>query len=131
VRPGETYFYRVLAADEAGNRSRPSEPLRATVAWPALPAAAAPRIEARAKPFPHVRVRCPDPPAGLSVVVQRRLAGESTFVVLGTLARGAGEFVDANPVPSKAAEYRVAFRDGAGAHGAPSAAVAIVAPRKE
>jgi hypothetical protein len=130
ARPGETYFYSVLAADDAGNRSRPSEPLRATVPLPAVPAAAPPRVEARAKPFPQVRVRFPEPPPGLSVVVQRRVAGEPSFVVLGTLSRGTGEFVDASPVLGKAAEYRVAFRDRVGAEGAPSAAAEIVA-RKE
>ncbi len=130
ARPGETYFYSVLAADEAGNRSRPSEPLRATVPLPAVPAAAPPRVEARAKPFAHVRVRVAEPPPGLGVVVQRRIAGEPSFVVLGTLARGTAEFVDASPVLAKSAEYRVAYRDGAGADGAPSPAVEIVA-RKE
>ena len=42
VRPGETYFYRLVAVDAAGNRSDPTEPLIVRVGYPEIPKPVAP-----------------------------------------------------------------------------------------
>jgi len=128
ARPGKEYFYRVLAVDESGNRSAVSEPLRIAVARPAPPPATPPQVEARAKPFPHVRVRFAEPPPGQSAVVERRAAGEESFVVIGSLSRAGEGFLDTLPPMGKTVSYRVTYRDVDGTRGAASAPVEISVP---
>jgi hypothetical protein len=124
VAPGETYWYRLVAFDKAGNRSEPSAAVSVTIGMPPLPAPDAPRAVFAAAPFPHVKVSFDAPPTGLEVVLERRRDGEADWLVLSATSVGR-EILDANPPSNGTVYYRIFYRAANGADGPSSPAVEI------
>lgn len=130
VRPGQDYYYRLVALDAAGNRSTPSSPLHVVVEPPPIPVAPAPKVEWQVKPFPRVAIRFPQPPAGYSVIVQRRIGGERSWVVLGAPTQNPKVFDIQVPEDAGKIRYRIVYQADSGERGAPSSAVSIERGRR-
>ena len=71
VSPGETYFYRLVAVDAAGNRSDPSNPIEVRVAYPQIPKPKPPVVKL-AGGSGLVTLQFDAPPAGYGVMVERQ-----------------------------------------------------------
>ncbi|MEJ2368551.1 MAG: hypothetical protein P8Z49_09460 [Acidobacteriota bacterium] len=128
VLPGMTYWYQVVAVDTAGNRSAPSDAASVRVGEAVLAAAPTPTVEYRSKPYPAVVIHFPPAPPGVSVVVERRGAGESSWTLAaGPVPPGIDHGVDARPLPGKA-EYRIYYRASTGADGPPSPPASVETP---
>ncbi len=126
--PGMTYRYRVVAVDKNGNRSEPSDATAVRVGEALLQAPPAPVVKYRDRPYPAVTIGFPQAPAGVSVVVERKAAGEKVWTLAaGPLPPGATSGIDAKPV-SGAVEYRLYYRAATGADGPPSPAVTVNVP---
>jgi hypothetical protein len=123
-----TYWYSVVAVDKNGNRSAPSDATAVRVGEAVLTAPPRPALEYRARPYPAVTIGFPRAPAGVSVVVERKAAGEKVWTLAaGPLPPGATSGIDAKPV-SGAVEYRLYYRAATGADGPPSPAVTVNVP---
>lgn len=126
VLSGETYWYRLVALDAAGNRSQPGEPVMVRVGSGPIPVPAAPVASRTDVPFSGVELRFAPVPAGFSLLIQRRETGRGDWrTVAGPLT---GErMIDAG-APPVALEYRLILRARDGVESRPSAAT-VVAPR--
>jgi len=124
VKPGASYWYRLVAVDPAGNRSDPSQAAVVRVGAKPIPAPKAPRLSYAAKPFPRVDIHFAAPPDGLAVVVEVR-AGERWRQVAGPVKDETA--VDANPTQGTA-RYRLLYEAGNGARGAPSDTAEVKVP---
>lgn len=123
VLPGETYWYRLVAVDDAGNRSVPGAAVAVRVgsAEPGTPPV--PRARRVVRPFSGVELRFTTPPPGLALVIERRAAGQAPWrVVAGPLS---GELTIDATAPAGPLEYRVSYRTADGASGPPSSPVAV------
>ena len=72
VSAGNTYFYRLVAVDAAGNRSDVTDPVIVRVGSATIPKPAAPVLKAASQPSPGVTLQFAKAPAGLSVVIERQ-----------------------------------------------------------
>lgn len=126
VQAGRSYWYRLVAVDGQGNRSEPGPAVVVRVGSPVIPAARKPEVEYVAEPFPHALVRYPDPPQGLSVVLQFKRPGESWVILAGPTELG-GETTHANLLSGNI-EYRMVYRAVDGYEGEPSEAVVLKRP---
>lgn len=126
VSPGETYFYRLVAVDAAGNRSDPTEPLTVRVGYPQIPKPAAPVIKTANGPSIQVHLQFDPAPAGLSVVVERQDTANAGWIrVAGPLdGTSAADFPPANNAPVR---YRISYISRDGLTGEPSPAVQMPA----
>lgn len=126
VLPGATYWYRLVALDTAGNRSQPGEPVAVRVGSGSIPVPAAPVASRTDTPFSGVGLRFAPVPAGFSLLVQRREAGQGAWrTVAGPLS---GERMIDGDAPATALEYRLVLRARDGAESVPSAVVRVGAP---
>ena len=124
VSPGETYFYRLVAVDAAGNRSDPTEPLIVRVGYPEIPKPVAPVLKSVNTPSPHILLQFDPAPAGLSVVIERQDAATAGWIrVVGPLdGTSSPDFPPANSISVR---YRISFISQDGHTGEPSAAVPL------
>ncbi len=127
VQPGNSYWYRLVAVDEAGNRSDPTRAVVVQVAHPGMPQLPAPTAEFVAKPFPHVRVSFTQPESGMTAIVQRRAGSDPSWLSI-TAPLTSAETIDANPPDNGQAAYRVVLRSADGALGPPSESAAVNIP---
>ncbi len=124
VRPGESYWYRLLIVAQDGNVGEPSKAVPVRVGNPEIPAPGKPTAVFAAQPFPRVKLTWAQPPQKLFIVVERRGEGEKFWAVVAGPLSGI-EVVDSNPPKSGRIEYRLIYQTAAGAKGPASAAVAI------
>jgi len=124
VRPGETYWYRVMIVAEDGNVGEPSKAVPVRVGNPEIPAPGKPAAVFAAQPFPEVKLTWAQPPQKLFVVVERRAEGEKFWAIVAGPLAGI-EAIDSNPPKSGRIEYRLVYQTAAGAQGPASAAAAI------
>ncbi len=118
VLPGETYWYRLVALDAAGNRSDPGAPVSLRIGAAALPAPPQPQARYEAKPFPRVIVRFAAPPADSEALLEVRPAGDPRWRQVAAVATG-GEAVDTHPLPGTS-RYRIRWRGPHGTFSPPS-----------
>jgi hypothetical protein len=124
VKPGASYWYRLVAVDPAGNRSDPSQAAVVRVGAEPIPAPKAPRLSYAAKPFPRVDIRFAAPPDGLAVVVEVQV-GKRWRQVAGPVT---GETAaDVNPTRGTE-HYRLRYQAENGAQGAPSDSADVKVP---
>lgn len=124
VGPGETYFYRVVAVDAAGNRSDPTEPIIVRVGTPEIPKPAAPVLKRVSTPSPHIHLQFDRPPAGLSVAVERQDSPTAGWIrVAGPLDGTSTD--DFPPSGNASALYRIAYISPDARTGEPSPVVPV------
>lgn len=124
VSPGETYFYRLVAVDAAGNRSDVTDPVIVRVGSATIPKPAPPVLKAVSQPSPGVTLQFDKAPAGLSVVVERQDAPAKGWLrvagpIDGTTAS------DYPPAGNSQVRYRIAYVSASGETGDPSDPVAL------
>jgi hypothetical protein len=127
VLPGNSYWYRIVAVDAAGNRSDPTRAVVVQVAHPGVSQLPAPTAEFVAKPFPHVRIVFKQPESGMTAIVQRRTGSDPSWLTI-TAPLIAAETIDANPPDSGQVAYRVVLRTTDGAIGSPSEPATVNIP---
>jgi hypothetical protein len=124
VSPGETYFYRLVAVDAAGNRSDATQPFTVRVGLPTLPKAASPVLKRVSTPSPHVTLQFDSAPAGLSAVIERQDSPTAGWIrVAGPLNGNSVD--DFPPGGNSSVSYRVAYVSSSGGTGEPSPAVSL------
>lgn len=124
VGPGETYFYRLVAVDAAGNRSDPTEPIIVRAGTPEIPKPAAPVLKRVNNPSPHIHLQFDRPPAGLSVVVERQDSPSAGWIrVAGPLDGTSTD--DFPPSGNASALYRIAYISPGARTGEPSPVVPV------
>jgi len=124
VSPGENYWYRLVAVGRNGNRSDPTDPVVIRVGSPEMAAPAAPTASYTTDPYPHIALQFAMPPAGLSVIVERREAQSDAWIrIAGPMS--AQSAVD-NKIPaSGSVSYRIGYVSADGKVG-PASAVTTV-----
>lgn len=126
VLPGETYWYRLVALDAAGNRSPAGGAVSVRIGSAPIPAPAAPRARPVSEPFAGIELRFAVPSSGFAVWIQRRDAGGAAWrTVAGPLS---GERMIDSGAPAGALEYRIFYQARDGSQGPPSAAVRVDRP---
>jgi chitodextrinase len=119
VAVGQTYWYRIVAVDQSGNRSDPSWARQVTVGNPPIPAPDRPSLAVEQEPLRHVRISFKTPPEELEVIVQRYEEGNVWRPLTGGI-RNATDAVDLNPPQLPTVRYRLIYRAANGALGDPS-----------
>src|SRR5450631_3098175 len=111
VSPGEKYWYRLVAVDKNGNRSDPTHPAAIRIGSPQLPAPLAPTAEYATTPYPHVVLKFQQPPAGLTLIVERHWENDPTgggwIRIAGPMA--AQTAMDNAMPASGSVEYRISY----------------------
>jgi hypothetical protein len=124
VSAGETYFYRLVAVDAAGNRSDPTQPLIVRVGLPPIPKPAAPLLKLVSTPSPHVTLQFDAAPAGFSVVVERRDSPTAGWIRIVGPVDG-NSTIDFPPSSASMVSYRIAYITSSGSVGDPSPIVPL------
>lgn len=115
VDPGKSYWYRVAAVDQAGNRSDTSPPVAVLIGTPDIPQPKTPGVSLQKSPFQHVKVTFDPAPFGMMSVVQVKRGG-SGWKTLSGPAGTMTEAADANPAQGKVS-YRVVYQTSNGVQG--------------
>ncbi len=124
VRPGETYFYRLVAVDTAGNRSDVTDPLIVRVGYADIPVPAAPTLTRVQTPSPHIVLQFDAAPTGLSVVIERQdKPGAGWLRIAGPL--DGTSIKDFPAAGNSSVLYRIAYVASGARTGNPSPAVSI------
>jgi hypothetical protein len=130
VEAGRTYFYRMVAVDEAGNRSPPSDPpVAVRVGAPPMTAPPAPRARFDAEGYPKVIVEV-EPPGdpSLRTVLERLDPNGMWRWVQGPLPPDRSRLVDTKPPRSRTVSYRIRLVAGDGTPGPTSPPVEVEVP---
>jgi len=133
VSPGEKYWYRLVAVDKNGNRSDPTRPVAIHVGSPQIPAPPAPTAQYAGTPYPHVVLQFQQPPAGLTVIVERQgqtSDGQSDHGWLRIAGPTTASTATDNNVPAGSVGYRISYASADGKVGPASSAVTISNPSK-
>ncbi len=126
VLAGETYWYRLVALDAAGNRSTPGNPVAVRVGSGSIPQPKPPQVRPVTAPFAGIELQFAPVPGEFAILVQRRTAGTGVWqTVAGPLS---GTRMIDTRAPAGALEYRLVLRARDGAEGVPSAATAVNRP---
>lgn len=131
VRPGEDYWYALLATDKKGHRSPLSNKLYVRAGTRKIPTPERPELSFARTPFPHVVIRFDQPPAPLLTSVMRRVDDHSPWLTIADRVRGEGRVVDADPPASGAVAYRILYTAENGVTGTPSTAGRITMDEPE
>ncbi|MBE1426160.1 hypothetical protein H4684_002822 [Desulfomicrobium macestii] len=124
VEPGQSYWYAVLARDNAGRESELSGKRLVTVGVPAIPVPAAPSAEFVQDPFAHVLIRFTPPPASFLLTVQRRDSGDGPWRTIAKGVSDTDQAMDTNPSAGPAS-YRIIHHTATGMEGEPSPAITV------
>jgi len=126
VSPGEKYWYRLVAVDKNGNRSDPTRPVAIRIGSPQIPAPAAPTVQFAGTPYPHVVLQFQQPPAGLSLIVERQDQPDSGWIrIAGPMTTQTA--TDNNVPASASVGYRISYVAADGKIG-PASSVATISP---
>ena len=124
VKPGQDYWYALIALDKENHRSDLGNKLFIRVAPTAIPRPGKPKVRLKEKPFRRVIISFEEPKGFLQASVMRRVES-GTWVTVAADIAGTGEIVDADPPLSGNVSYRVAFVDEARNWGEPSKPVTL------
>ena len=139
VSPGEKYWYRLVAVDKNGNRSDPTRPVAMRVGSPQIPTPLAPTVQYAGTPYPHMVLQFQQPPAGLTLIVERQDQTSNEQTTHGQTQNGwiriagpmtAQTATDNNVPASGSVGYRISYLAADGKIGPASAAVTISNPGK-
>jgi len=119
VQPGLSYWYRVVAIDANGRRSKPSMPVLAVIGNSVIPPPELPKLVLLKEPFVQVRITFAAPPQGLEAVAERRTEGDKDWLRI-TGSTDKTELVDVDPPKIGTVYYRVVYRAANGVYGPPS-----------
>ncbi len=123
VLAGETYWYRLVALDAAGNRSAPGAAVTVRIGSGPVPAPPPPQARRVDAPIAGVELRFAAIPAGLAIVVQRREGSAATWrTVAGPSS--AERLIDAG-APAGDLEYRLVYQARDSSQGPASASVVV------
>lgn len=113
VSPGQTYWYRIVAVDQRGNRSDPTPPVVVRVGSPTIPKPATPQVRFVATPYPHANLQFSPPPTGLSAIVERQSQpGGGWIRIAGPTSSGTAS--DNAPPASTGIAYRISYETADG-----------------
>jgi hypothetical protein len=126
VEAGQTYWYRIVALDGAGNRSVPGEAVQVYVANPDIPVAAKPKAGYVDEPRRQVKLSFDAPPKGFNAIVQASVDGLHWRQVYGP-AQG-DTALDTFPPKHGSVRYRVLYQSGNGALGRASETTSVELP---
>ncbi len=124
VRPGQDYWYALVALDKDGQRSEMSNKLTVFVDPPPLPQADPPKVRFIDTPFRRVAIGFSRPTGYMRVAVMRR-AGDGPWVTIARDVADSEEVIDADPPETGFVEYRIAYTDESQGWGQPSKAVQL------
>lgn len=125
--PGQRYWYRLVAVDKDGNRSDPTPPVAIRIGSPQLPAPPAPTAQYSATPYPHVTLQLQQPPAALSLIVERQdQATDGWIRIAGPMS--AQTAIDNAVPPSTLLSYRASYVAADGRTGPASKTVQVSVP---
>jgi len=127
VKPGQFYWYRVVALDKKGNRSDLSSPVVVRVGSPPIPIPKKPEVKFLKEPFQRVEIKFERPPKGLFITIQHRTEGKDTWL---TITRALTiDYALHTSLPEKGkVEYRIVYQAENGEQGEPSEPVEISIP---
>jgi fibronectin type 3 domain-containing protein len=125
VVPGDGYWYAVVAVDADGKESPVSEKHLVTVMPPPVPKPPKPSLKAVSEPFAHVKISFRQPPDTMAVSLQRKDREDTPWTTLLNGLTGTDKAVDAHPVDTGTAWYRIVYHIPGGPEGEPSDAVEI------
>jgi len=124
VKPGEDYWYALIAVDRDGHRSAMGNKLFVIVASPEIPRPDRPEVRFEGKPFRRVVISFDRPEGFLRAAVMRQV-DDGPWVTIVRDLRGTDTTVDADPPLAGTVRYRLAYMDEAKAWGQPSRAATI------
>lgn len=115
VEMGQTYWYRLVAVDAAGNRSQLSDAVQVYVANPDIPVAAKPSVNYVKQPLRAVKLTFQTPPRGIRALVQASVDGLHWRTVYGPASGDSA--IDSSPPKQGKVRYRVVYLAGNGVQG--------------
>jgi hypothetical protein len=124
VKPGEDYWYALIAVDRDGHRSAMGNRLFVIVASPEIPRPDRPGVRFEDKPFRRVVITFDKPEGFLRAAVMRQV-DDGPWVTIVRDLRGTSTTVDADPPLAGTVRYRLAYVDEARTWGQPSRAATI------
>ena len=124
VKPGEDYWYGLIALDADGHRSKMSNKLFVIVGSAEIPRPDRPDAKLAKKPFRRVTITFDKPEGFLRVSVMRKI-DNGPWTTIGRDITGTDSAVDADPPLSGTVRYRVAYLDESNTWGEPSKPVAL------
>ena len=124
VKPGEDYWYALIAEDREGNRSELGNKLFVIVGSPEIPRPARPVAKLGKEPFLRVTIKFKEPDNFLRTAVMRKI-DDGPWVTIARDVAGVDEIVDADPPRSGKLEYRVVYLDESSSWGPPSESVSV------
>jgi len=124
VKPGQFYWYRVVALDKKGNRSDLSSPVVVRVGSPTIPIPKKPEVKFLKEPFQRVELKFERPTKGLFITVQHRTEGKDPWL---TITRALTiDYAIHTSLPEKGkVQYRLIYQAANGVQGEPSEPVEI------
>ncbi|GMU76900.1 MAG: hypothetical protein AMXMBFR45_23910 [Gammaproteobacteria bacterium] len=126
VLAGESYWYRLVALDAAGNRSALSPAVSVRIGAGAVPAPAPPQARMVNEPIAGIELRFAPPPAGLAVLLQRREGDAGQWHTVA--GPSSAQWLVDSEAPSGQLAYRLVYRARDGSEGSPSAVVNVSRP---
>ena len=128
VKPGETYWYRVVALDGNGGRGPLSQAFPGQPLALHIPVPSAPRGEFKSVPFPRVVLTLPPGMESFTLVLERRIDGEGSWTTIAESLVGES-FVDSHPPRGEVNFfYRLLYLDAQGVRGEASPILTIRRP---
>lgn len=125
VIPGEAYWYAVVAIGTNRKESPWSRKHLVRVITPEIPRPKKPKANFSKAPFAHVKIEFSPPPENLKITLQRQQEGSDYWQTVAQNIAETGFAVDASPLKSTAASYRIVYQGSAGNFGDPSDPVTI------
>ncbi len=122
VKPGEDYWYQLIAIGKDKRRSEPSNKLYVRVDAPDIPRAGRPKVTFKPEPFPHMVVDFKKPPSQLLASIHRRENEKDLWINVADNIRDSAQFIDADLPRSGRVQYRILYRAENGKTGLPSKA---------
>ena len=119
VKPGEDYWYALIAVDRNGHRSKPSNKLFIIAGSPEIPQPKPPKVKFTAKPFRRVTISFAKPPGFLRTAVMRKVDNQAWLTINRDIS-GVSEIIDSDPPESGIIDYRIVYLDESHHWGPPS-----------
>ncbi len=127
VKPGEHYYYRIVAVGKNGYRSNPGRQVVIRIGAPLIAAPAAPVAAFTATPFAHVSITFAAPTNGLAVIVERQAGGTGPWMRIAGPTSGT-TVTDFDPKPGMSHSYRISYQSADGTLGPASVAAQVAVP---
>ncbi len=124
VKPGQDYWYALIALDEEGHCSKMGNKLFVIVASPEIPRPDRPEVELEEKPFRRVVISFDAPKEFLRAAVTRKI-DDGPWITIAADIAGVDHIVDADPPRTGMVGYRICYLDESHHWGEPSKTVSL------